>query len=145
MPSSWKLAATAIALIGGATFSLAGLLTSAPATQSYAPMTSASTSDRRFVATRPESARRRHRSASSRRPYRREAGAAPGYYYGGYGGYPYGYPYNYGNYGYSAGYYGGPGYFPYARRWHLGKPSEIGFGPRPTGQYSSFEELDSFP
>lgn len=36
-------------------------------------------------------------------------------------------------------------FFPYARRWHLGKSSEIGFGPRPTGQYRSYERLDRFP
>ncbi len=36
-------------------------------------------------------------------------------------------------------------FFPYARRWHLGRSSEIGFGPRPTGQYRSFERLDRFP
>ncbi len=109
MPSSWKLAVTAIALIGGATFSSAGLLTSASAAQHYTPKTSASISDRHFVATRSESARRRHRYASSRGRYRRA------------------------------------GYFPYARRWHLGKPSEVGFGPRPSGQYRSFEQLDRFP
>jgi hypothetical protein len=66
--SCWKLAVMTTALIAGATLSLAGLGTSASATQPYAAVSSASTSDRHFVATRPESARRQ-RYASSRRPY----------------------------------------------------------------------------
>jgi hypothetical protein len=105
--SSWKLAVMTTALIAGATLSLAGLGTSASATQLYAPMSSASTSDRHFVATSPESARRQ-RYASSRRPYRSAR------------------------------------YIPYSRRWRLGKPSEIGYRPRPTGHYPYFEQLDPF-
>ena len=128
MRSSWKLPITAVALIGGAAFSLAGLLTPASAAQLYAPITSAPAGARHLAAARTESAGQRHRTASSRRPYRRSAGAAPRYY---------------ARYGHTAGYRGG--YFPYARAWHLGRSSEYGFGPRPTGQYRSFEQLDRFP